>query len=320
VRALRAAVRALMLVALVLAGAGARAHEMTIAEMTVREMQSGQLLWSWGIPAAGKPIGSELRVRWPDGCKDEEERVLHCAAQGLAGTLGVEGLGRSYSAAIINVQWKSGEQRSYTLTSRRPEVRLYGGADDGRDLTDVALAYTVLGVEHILSGFDHLLFVVSLLFLVGFNRRLVGTITAFTLAHSLTLAASALGAISLRSPPVEATIALSILLVSVEALRQQDTWTRRWPALVAFVFGLVHGLGFAGALADIGLPARHANAALLTFNVGVEAGQLFVVGCAWLLMLAVRRLPRRDLARTQALYAIGAVAAYWTLSRLAAFG
>jgi hydrogenase/urease accessory protein HupE len=291
-----------------------------MAEMTVREMPSGQLLWSWGIPAAGKPIASELRVRWPGDCKEEEERVLRCGAGGFAGTLAVEGLARSYSAAIINVQWKSGDHRSYTLTPRRPEVRLYGGADDGRGLADVATAYAVLGVEHILSGFDHLLFVISLLFLVGFNRRLVGTITAFTLAHSLTLAASALGAISLRSPPVEATIALSILLVSVEALRQQDTWTRRWPALVAFVFGLVHGLGFAGALADIGLPALHANAALLTFNVGVEAGQLLVVGCAWLLVLALRRLPGRDAARTLALYATGAIAAYWTLSRLAAFG
>lgn len=308
-----------MLLVLVMSGAGARAHEMTMAEMTVREMQSGQLLWSWGIPAAGKPIESELRVRWPGDCREEEERLLRCGAKGLAGALAVDGLGRSYSAAIINVQWKSGEQRSYTLTPRRPEVRLYGGADDGRDLTEVALTYTVLGVEHILSGFDHLLFVISLLFLVGFRRRLVGTITAFTLAHSLTLAASALGAISLRSPPVEATIALSILLVSVEALRQQDTWTRRWPALVAFVFGLVHGLGFAGALADIGLPARHANAALLTFNIGVEAGQLLVVGCAWLLMLALRRLPKLEAARPQALYAIGAVAAYWTLARLAAF-
>jgi hydrogenase/urease accessory protein HupE len=316
----RALVRALVLLALLLAGACACAHEMTMAEMTVRELQSGQLMWSWGIPAAGKPIESELQVRWPGDCREEEERVLRCGAGGLAGPLAVEGLGRSYSAAIINIQWKSGEQRSYTLTPRRPEVRLYGGADDGRGLADVALTYAVLGFEHILSGFDHLLFVISLLFLVGFHRRLVGTITAFTAAHSLTLAASALGAISLRSPPVEATIALSILLVSVEALRERDTWTRRWPALVAFVFGLVHGLGFAGALADIGLPARHANAALLTFNVGVEAGQLFVVGCAWLLMLALRRLPRPATARASALYAIGAIAAYWTLSRLAAFG
>jgi hypothetical protein len=313
-------VRVMLAALLVLLAGAAAAHEMTIAEMTVREMQSGTLLWSWGAPAAGRPIEAELQVHWPEGCASEEQRQLRCGPQGLAGVLTVDGLGRSYSAAIINVQWKNGEQRGYTLTPRKPEVRLYGSAEDGRGMSEVALAYLTLGVEHILSGFDHLLFVISLLFLVGFRRRLVGTITAFTLAHSITLAASALGALSLRPPPVEATIALSILLVSVEALKQQDTWTRRWPALVAFVFGLVHGLGFAGALAEIGLPARHANIALLTFNLGVEAGQLLVVGAAGLLLLALRRLPRAERARTPALYAIGAIAAYWTLARLAAFG
>ena len=117
-----------------------------------------------------------------------------------------------------------------------------------------------------------------MLFLVGFNRRLVATITAFTLAHSLTLALSALGWLTLRSPPVEATIALSIVLVAGEALHRRPTLSRRWPALVAFLFGLVHGLGFAGALKEIGLPEHHLPLALLTFNVGVELGQLAVVG------------------------------------------
>ncbi len=305
---------------LALVALGARAHEMTMAEMTVRELPSGQLLWSWGVPAQGQPIEAELGVQWPEGCASDADRSLICGPQGLSGKLAVEGLGNSYSAAIVNVQWKSGELRSYTLTPRRPEVRLYGSAEDGRDMGEVAVTYALLGVEHILSGWDHLLFVISLLFLVGFHRRLVGTVTAFTGAHSITLAASALGAISLRSPPVEASIALSILLVSVEALNRRDTLTRRWPAAVAFLFGLVHGLGFAGALAEIGLPARHANVALLTFNLGVEAGQLLVIGCAWLLMLAIGRLPHLDVARRRALYAIGSVAAYWTLSRLAAFG
>lgn len=300
-----------------LALAPAQAHEMTTAEMRMREMPGGQFLWSWGIPAQGQPIDDELTVRWPDGCTLDENRVLSCA-RGLQGALEVDGLGRSYSAAIITVRWKGGDERAYTLTSRRPSVRLYGGAEDSRAAWDVAATYALLGVEHILSGFDHLLFVVSLLFLVGFSRRLVATITAFTLAHSLTLAASALGALSLRPPPVEATIALSIMLVAVEALHGRDTLTRRWPALVAFLFGLVHGLGFAGALAEIGLPARHANIALVTFNLGVEAGQLLVVGACGLLVLALRRLPRRELARQLALYAIGSIAAYWTLSRLAA--
>ena len=312
-------VRGVLLALAALAAGAVQAHEMTIAEMTMREMPSGQLLWSWGIPAAGKPIKSELQVTWPEGCASEEDRLLRCA-HGLAGKLSVGGLGKSYSAAIINVRWKDGQARAYTLTPRKPDVRLHGAADDVRDVSEVASTYAVLGIEHILGGFDHLLFVISLLFLVGFHRRLVATITAFTLAHSITLAASALGAITLRSPPVEATIALSILLVAVEALKGGHTITRRWPALVAFVFGLVHGLGFAGALAEIGLPANHANVALLTFNLGVEAGQLLVVGAAGLLMLALRRLPRLDLARKQALYAIGSVAAYWTIARLVAFG
>jgi hypothetical protein len=302
---------------LLLQAGSAGAHEMTTAEMRMREMASGQLLWSWGVPAQGKPIDAELTVQWPEGCSSSADRVLSCA-NGLQGVLEVEGLGRSYSAAIISIRWKSGEERAYTLTTRRPTVRLYGGAEDTRAAWDVAIAYGLLGVEHILSGYDHLLFVISLLFLVGFQRRLVTTITAFTLAHSVTLAASALGALSLRPPPVEATIALSILLVAGEALKGQDSVTRRWPALVAFLFGLVHGLGFAGALAEIGLPARHANIALLTFNLGVETGQLLVVCACGLLYLALRRLTRLEPARRVALYAIGAIAAYWTIARLVA--
>src|SRR4029079_9865073 len=133
----------------------------------------------------------------------------------------------------------------------------------------IARAYLVLGIEHILSGYDHLLFVAGLLFLVGFRRRLIGTITAFTLAHSLTLALSVFGLVTLRSPPVEASIAISIVLVASEALREKDTLARRLPALVSFLFGLVHGLGFAGALKEVGLPERHLPLALLGFNVGV---------------------------------------------------
>ena len=156
----------------------------------------------------------------------------------------------------------------------------------------------------------------SLLFLVSFNRRLVYTISAFTLAHSLTLALSALGWLTLRSPPVEATIALSIMLVAGEALNKEQTLSRRWPALVAFLFGLVHGLGFAGALARIGLPQKHLFVALLTFNVGVELGQLLVVLVAYGVYRALAARPQFLAARTPALYAIGGVAAYWSIGRI----
>src|SRR5262249_35854710 len=155
------------------------------------------------------------------------------------------GVGTKYSAALVKVFWLDGQSRVYTLTAAQPEVHLYGAADDDRGFGEVARAYLVLGVEHILTGIDHLLFVIGLLFLVGFNRRLLWTIAAFTVAQSLALASSALGLRVLRRPPVEATIALSIVLVAGEALHRRETLARRWPALVAFLFGLVHGLGFA---------------------------------------------------------------------------
>ena len=176
----------------------------------------------------------------------------------------------------------------------------------------------MLGVEHILAGIDHLLFVLALLFLVGFRRQLVLTITAFTVAHSVTLVLSALGLLTLRPPPVEATIALSILLVAGEALHDRPTLSRRWPALVALLFGLVHGLGFAGALAQIGLPQHHLPVALLSFNLGVEAGQLLVVLAAWGLHTLVARWPRVAAARRPVLYGIGGMAAFWTIERVVA--
>jgi hydrogenase/urease accessory protein HupE len=257
-----------------------------------------------------------LKPVWPAQCNDVDGN-LHCGEQGLAGPLRIEGVGERYSAAIVRIYWRDGES-VFTLTKGQPEVRLFGSAEDRRSLGEVARAYVVLGVEHILGGIDHLAFVVSLLFLVGFRRQLVWTITAFTAAHSLTLVVSALGWLTLRPPPVEASIALSIMLVAGEALHDRPTLARRWPALVAFLFGLVHGLGFAGALSAIGLPQRHLLPALLTFNVGVEIGQLFVVGLAWLLWRVLRNQPLFQRARKPALYGIGGVAAYWSLARIVA--
>jgi hydrogenase/urease accessory protein HupE len=206
----------------------------------------------------------------------------------------------------------------YTLTAAQPSVALYGAADDRRGTAEIARAYVILGIEHILSGVDHLLFVIGLLLLVGFRRRLIGTITAFTLAHSLTLACSVFGWLALRPAPVEALIAMSIILVAREALCDRDTLARRMPALVSFLFGLVHGLGFAGALKGIGLPQAHLPLALFTFNVGVEIGQLMTVLAAYALVRLP--IPRRGLerARTPVLYVIGIVAAYWSWLRIAA--
>jgi hydrogenase/urease accessory protein HupE len=304
-------------IALCLASALAWTHEMTMAEMEVRETSGGEFLWQWSAVNDKGPATDELKPAWPDSCVAEGS-ILHCGKAGFRGTLAIDGVGKRYSAALVKVFWLDGESHVYTLTRGQPTVHLYGSAEDRRGVSEIASGYLVLGVEHILTGFDHLLFVIALLFLVGFNRRLVATITAFTLAHSLTLASAAVGLLTLRSPPVEAAIALSIVLVAAEALQERQTLARRWPALVAFLFGLIHGLGFAGALKEIGLPQRHLATALLTFNVGVEFGQLLVVGIA---LLAYRALQRRSAfvhCRFPALYAIGSVAAFWSITRIAA--
>jgi len=312
-------VQSLLLVTLALLTNAAGAHEMTMAEMQLREVTQGEFLWHW---AAGekREVSEDLTPIWPEGCH-AEANMLRCGVAGLEGVLSIDGVGKRYSAAMVKVFWLDGQSRVYTLTSGQPKVHLYGSANDQRGLEEIATAYTYLGVEHILSGADHLLFVIGLLFLVGFNRQLVWTITAFTAAHSVTLACSALGWLELRSLPVEASIALSIVLVAGEALHQQQTLARRWPALLAFLFGLVHGLGFAGALKEIGLPENHLLPALLTFNVGVEIGQLLTVTCAWMLWRVASRWPQVVLARPVVLYGIGSVAAYWSWLRvMAIFG
>lgn len=306
--------RLLVLAGLALLAHGVAAHEMSMAELTLRETSPGEFLLRWTAGEKRAPE-EELTPRWPRQCRDEAG-VLRCADAGLSGTLAMDGVGRSFSAAMVKVYWLDGQSRVYTLTSAQPSVQLFGSAEDGRGMGEIARAYTVLGVEHILAGIDHLLFVLALLFLVSFNRRLVLTITAFTVAHSLTLALSALDLLVLRSPPVEATIALSIMLIAGEALHRQQTLSRRWPALVAFLFGLVHGLGFAGALKEIGLPENHLPVALLTFNVGVELGQLLVVGLAFVVYRLFARHPRFLGARRPALYAIGSIAAYWSIGRI----
>ncbi|MES2090043.1 MAG: HupE/UreJ family protein [Pseudomonadota bacterium] len=305
-----------LLVGLLLLAGTASAHEMSMAEMQLREMAPGEFLWQWTANEKGRAASEVLKPVWPEGCQ-AEVNVLHCGKSGMKGVLSMEGVGKAYSAALVKIYWLDGQFHVYTLTAGQPTAHLYGSADDRRGMGEIASAYTLLGIEHILSGIDHLLFVIGLLFLVGFNRRLLWTITAFTLAHSLTLASSALGFLVLRSPPVEASIALSIVLVAVESLHKDQTLSRRWPALVAFLFGLVHGLGFAGALKEIGLPESNMLVALLTFNVGVEIGQLMTVAAAWALWRLVSRWPKVALARTAALYGIGTVASFWAWSRVA---
>ena len=193
---------------------------------------------------------------------------------------------------------------------------------------DVAQTYTVLGIEHILTGFDHLLFVLALLCLVQGTRRLIATITAFTLAHSLTLFAATLGWLNVPAPPVEAMIALSIVFVAgeiVHARQGRPGLTQRRPWIVAFCFGLLHGLGFAGALAEVGLPPLSIPMALLFFNVGVEIGQLIFIAVVLGVIAIAHRIARRLKFNAPSWwwrvppYAIGGIAGFWVVQRVAAF-
>ena len=193
---------------------------------------------------------------------------------------------------------------------------------------EVVRTYTILGIEHILSGSDHLLFVLALVLLVQGTRRLLATITAFTAAHSLTLAGATLGWVQVPGPPVEASIALSIVFVASEIVhRRQGRYsvTQHYPWIVAFTFGLLHGFGFAGALAEVGLPQSSIPIALLFFNVGVEIGQLLFVGAvlaaitvSWRVGQRLRLSPPDWLWRI-APYAIGGLASFWFVERVAAF-
>jgi len=195
---------------------------------------------------------------------------------------------------------------------------LAGSGSVGR----AAWRYTVLGIEHILTGIDHLLFVLALLLVVVGRWKLVKTITAFTLAHSITLALATLGVVTVPSGPVEAAIALSIVFLASEIIWWHRGWTsltfaRPW--LVAFAFGLLHGLGFAGALSEIGLPSAEIPIALLFFNIGVEIGQLAFVAAVLLGAGALSRLApvanTAAFARVAIAYAIGTVATYWFVER-----
>jgi len=196
------------------------------------------------------------------------------------------------------------------------------------DAFEVVQTYTVLGIEHILTGFDHLLFVLALVILVKGVRRLIATVTAFTVAHSLTLVAATLGWVHVPGPPVEAAIALSIMFVAAEIVHSRQGMnglTERFPWIVAFTFGLLHGFGFASALSEVGLPQTAIPVALLFFNVGVEIGQLlfiaFVFAAIALARQALRRfaMPQPAWSWRVSPYAIGSVAAFWAIQRIVAF-
>jgi hypothetical protein len=313
-------------------GAPAPAHEVRPGYLELRESGAERFELMWKVPARGdrryglRPVlpdecsaGAEPRALWTDEAYVERSTIV-CRG-GLDGrTITIDGLRATMTDVLVRVARANGTIQVVRLTPASPAFVVDAAAGP----VHVALTYLGLGVEHILLGVDHLLFVLALVLVVGPTRRLVGTVTAFTVAHSLTLGAATLGFVHVPQTPVEAVIALSIAFVAAEIVHGRagaPGLTARSPWLVAFAFGLLHGLGFAGALAELGLPPQAIPLALLFFNVGVEIGQLaFIAGVLGVLAL-VRRiaLPVPAWSWRVPAYAIGSLAAYWTITRLAVF-
>jgi hydrogenase/urease accessory protein HupE len=249
--------------------------------------------------------GTALVARW----------AVDCGRGGLAGAeIGVEGLEAVRSDVLLRVTRADGSEVRAVLRAEAPVFRL---PRSQRPL-DVAAGYLALGIEHLLTGADHLVFLLGLMLLVRERRRLLATVTAFTLGHSVTLSLAALGFVHIPSAPAEAAIALSILVLAVELARERPGALSRRPWAMAAAFGLLHGLGFAGALAEVGLPAREIPLALLSFNTGIEVAQIAFLGAVSVLLLVWRPVGRRLPAWSALVpvYGIGSLAVYWVLERV----
>ena len=302
-------------------------HEVRPAYLGMTETEANVFDVMWKQPLVGYRR-LPLEPSFPDHCTLELQQVadvqgaalIHrwradCGDVGLVGQrVGIDGLSRTLTDALVNIALEDGTTISRVLRPEDPYFTI--DAHEGPDV----FGYLVLGIEHLLLGIDHILFVIGLMFFISKTSTLIKTITGFTVAHSITLGLSALEVVRIAIAPVEAVIALSILFLAVERLRgTEDTITARHTWIVALVFGLLHGFGFAGALADIGLPKTGVLWALFLFNVGVEIGQLIVVGVALALIAVVRRsrvrVPRWVI--NAPLWGMGTVASYWLVSRVA---
>lgn len=310
----------------------ARAHELRPAYLDMRETAAGQFAVVWKVPALGD-MRLALYVRLPEACKSNEEPVGSIEAgahferwsvacpEGIKGQqISIDGLRSTLTDVLARIAYQDGSTQVARITPETPHF-IASGVQSG---FEVAQTYFLLGVDHILTGLDHLLFVFALILLIRDRWILVKTITAFTVAHSFTLAGAALGYLSLPQAPVEATVALSITFVARELAMAQPGERRlseSYPWVVAFAFGLLHGFGFAGALKEIGLPQTDIPLALLTFNLGVEAGQLMFVAAVLLGFKAIWALYDFPIAtgRVAAAYAIGTISTVWLISRVSVF-
>lgn len=319
-----------LLVALLAAlGASAlRADELRpgYLELTQQDAQHWRMLWKapvlGGLATRAHPELPPFCTQSPpvarlEGAALVAESRLTCRRDLAGSRVGLAGMEATFTDALLRIAPLERPVQAERLTRDNPTVVVATVPDRW----EVARSYFVIGVEHIVTGWDHLLFVIALVLLLGRLGPVVKAATAFTVAHSLTLAGTTLGLIGLAQAPVEALIALSIVFLAVEIVKQRDGDQRlseRAPWVVAFFFGLIHGFGFAGALREIGLPEGDVPMALLTFNLGVEAGQLMIIVAVLGAILLTRRFAPERLrpATLAATYAIGTVASFWFIERM----
>jgi hypothetical protein len=309
------------------------AHEVRPAYLELRETGPETYDVFWKVPGQGENMRLGIYVELPAGFTNVTtprasmannaftERSTVKRAGGLTGgTIHIAGLTATMTDVLVRLERLDGSAQVTRLTPSTPSFVV----EAAPHALEVARTYSVLGVEHILTGIDHLLFVLALLIITGGGWKLVKTVTAFTISHSLTLTAATLGVVHVPQRPVEAVIALSIVFVAAEIVRIHrglESITARAPWLVAFTFGLMHGLGFAGGLSEAGLPAGHVPTALLFFSGGVEAGHFMFIGVVLGGIALVRRIriPSPRWGELVPPYAIGSVAMFWVIQRIAAF-
>lgn len=322
----------ILLVLFFIAVPGALAHESRPAYLEIEQTTATRYRVIWHTPVNA---GARLQVvlKFPDGVRNVTEpamqerqgslveRRLIEANGGLANKrIELMGLQLTITDALVRVKNLDGTTQTTRLTPSAPSFVV----EASPSVSEVARTYSVLGIEHILTGVDHLLFILALLIITQGGWRLVRTVTAFTVSHSVTLTAVTLGLLHVPVKPVEAVIALSIVFVALEILHAQRGVigiAAKAPWVVAFAFGLIHGLGFASGLSDIGLPAGHIPAALLFFSLGVESGHFMFIGAVLVVIAGVRRIhiPAPTWAPLVPPYAIGSVAMFWVIQRIAAF-
>jgi hydrogenase/urease accessory protein HupE len=301
------------------------------ALLQIKQVAADRYDITWKVPRKENMILS-LKPVFPDWFRIEQSVNSVAAGEGALFTysanttrdihnmpITIDGIRQTAVDALVYVELLNGEKFSLVAKPAKATVVI----PEKETFFDTAKTYLVIGVEHILLGPDHLLFVLALLLIVTGTRKLIYTITAFTLAHSITLSLSVLGYVGLPGPPVEATIALSIMFLAWEMVKLhqgEKTITSQKPWLVSFSFGLLHGLGFAGALQDVGLPQTQIPAALAFFNVGVEVGQLlFIFVMLILIKFIFSKLQPNRIIKNIPAYGIGSVAAFWLIERVVGF-